>query len=147
MCNEEIIIEEMFKMIRQKIILKKIFLVMLVLIITLSNTFVVSADVGRSNTVSPYFVNISNYSTNLNISGIKAECSATVKAVKTVNLKIKMELQKEKSSGYETVETWSSSKTGTYLAMSESRLINVLYDYRLKVTFTAGSETEIVYKY
>ena len=95
MCNEEIIIEEMFKMIRQKIILKKIFLVMLVLIITLSNTFVVSADVGRSNTVSPYFVNISNYSTNLNISGIKAECSATVKAVKTVNLKIKMELQKK----------------------------------------------------
>ena len=58
-----------------------------------------------------------------------------------------MELQKEKSKGYETVETWTSSKTGTVLAMSESRNINVLCNYRLKVTFTAGKETEVVYKY
>ncbi|WP_298654032.1 hypothetical protein [uncultured Eubacterium sp.] len=58
-----------------------------------------------------------------------------------------MELQKEKSSGYETVETWSESKTGTILSMSESRNINVLCNYRLKVTFTAGNETETIYKY
>lgn len=61
--------------------------------------------------------------------------------------KIKMELQKEKSKTYETVETWTNSKTGTVLAMSESRNINVLCKYRLKVTFTAGKETEVVYKY
>ena len=59
----------------------------------------------------------------------------------------KKELQKEKSKSYETVETWTSSKTGTVLAMSESRNINVLCKYRLKVTFTAGKETEVVYKY
>lgn len=58
-----------------------------------------------------------------------------------------MELQKEKSSGYETVETWTDSKTGTYLSMSESRNINVLSNYRLKITFNAGGETQVVYRY
>ncbi|WP_177919062.1 hypothetical protein [uncultured Eubacterium sp.] len=32
----------------------------------------------------------------------------------------------EKNNGYETVKTWTSSKTGTRLPMSESRNINVL---------------------
>ena len=36
---------------------------------------------------------------------------------------------------------------GTTLFVSESRNINVLCNYRLKVTYTAGSETEVVYKY
>lgn len=66
---------------------------------------------------------------------------------KSMVLKIKMELQKEKSSGYETVENWTSSKTGTYLSTKESKNINIFYDYRLKVTFTAGSETVTTYKY
>lgn len=112
-----------------------------------SSAFVSNAAVKNDNTISPYYVNISNRLVNLSISGIKANCSATVQSKKSVALKIKMELQKEKSSGYETVETWTSSKTGTILAMSESRNINILCNYRLKVTFTAGSETEIVYKY
>lgn len=58
-----------------------------------------------------------------------------------------MELQKKKSKGYETVETWTASKTGTILTISESRNINILCNYRLKVTFTAGNETEVIYKY
>lgn len=129
---------------KQKI---KLSLLTLVFLMILSNTLIANAGIKNGNEISPYYVNISAYAANLNISGIKAECKAYVSTNKSLNLKIKMELQKEKSSGYETVETWTSSKTGTYLAMTESRLINVLYDYRLKVTFTAGSETEIVYKY
>ena len=58
-----------------------------------------------------------------------------------------MELQKKKTNGYETVETWTSSKNGVSLAMSESRNINILCDYRLKATFTAGNESTVVYKY
>ena len=64
-----------------------------------------------------------------------------VKSVNTMNMD-----GKSKRRGY-TVETWTSSKTGTYLSMSESRNINILCDYRLKVTFTAGSEKETVYRY
>lgn len=95
----------------------------------------------------PCYTNISYAETVVNISGLKAECSADLRAINSMTLSIKMELQKNKSGGYETVETWTSSKTGTYLSVSESRLINVFADYRLKVTFTAGTETSIVYDY
>lgn len=62
-------------------------------------------------------------------------------------LSIKMEIQKKKSAGYETLKTRTSSKTGTYLTMSENRNINIFSDYRLKVTFIADSKTETTYAY
>ena len=83
----------------------------------------------------------------INISGIKATCSADIRVSSSKYLKIVMELQKKKSNGYETVKTWTSSKTGTRLSMSESRNINALCTYRLKVTYTAGSEQVVAYKY
>ena len=134
-------------MTKQNIRIRQIALMLISLLMIFSSAFVSNAAVNNDNTISPYYLNISNRLVNLSISGIKANCSATVQSKKSVALKIKMELQKEKSSGYETVETWTISKTGTILAMSESRNINILCNYRLKVTFTAGSETEIVYKY
>lgn len=127
--------------------IRQIALMLLSLLMIFGSTFVSNAAVNNDSKISTYYVNISNRSVSLSISGIKAECKATVKSNKSVALKIKMELQKEKSSGYETVETWSSNKTGMFLAMSESRNINILCNYRLKVTFTAGSEIEVVYRY
>ena len=113
----------------------------------LSSTVITKAAIKDNSEISPCYVNINNSIAKVSISGIKATCSAVLQSNKSVSLKIKMELQKEKSSGYETVETWTSSKTGMILSMSESRNINILCDYRLKVTFTAGSETEVTYKY
>lgn len=126
---------------------KKICSVLLSFLFIFSSAFISNADIKNDNEIAPCYVNISNCSADLSISGIKAECYATVHSNKSVALKIKMELQKEKSTGYETVETWTDSKTGTFLTMSESRNINILCNYRLKVTFTAGSEVETVYKY
>lgn len=40
-----------------------------------------------------------------------------------------------------------SSKAGRILDMSESRNINALCNYRLKITYTSGSEMKVVYKY
>lgn len=134
-------------MTKQKNVFKKFSLLILVCLMVLSNTLVVNANINNNSEITPYYVNIADRSVKLSISGIKASCSATIQSNKSVYLKITMELQKEKSSGYETVKTWTSSKTGTYLSMSESRNINILSNYRLKVTFTAGSETETVYKY
>lgn len=134
-------------MTKQNIRIRQIVLILLSLLMIFGSTFVSNAAVNNDSEISPYYVNISNRSASLSVSGIKAKCNASVKSNKSVALKIKMELQKEKSSGYETVETWTNSKTGTLLAMSESRNINILCNYRLKVTFTAGSETEVVYKY
>ncbi len=127
--------------------LNKFVLILLSFLMIFGNVTVANAADNHDNEVAPLYVNISNHFEQIEISGIKAKCSAKLYAKKSVPLKIKMELQKEKSKSYETVETWTSSKTGTVLAMSESRNINVLCKYRLKVTFTAGKETEVVYKY
>jgi len=97
--------------------------------------------------ITPYFSTIASASSAIRISGIKATCSATLTSNRSVSLKIKMELQKKKSSGYETVETWTASRTGSILTDEESRNINILYDYRLKTTFTAGSESFFCYSY
>lgn len=134
-------------MIKTTKLYKKLFLAILSLLIIFTGTTVCNAAIKPENEVSPCYVNINGKSANISISGIKANCTASLHSKSSMSLKIKMELQKEKSSGYETIETWTSSKTGTYLTMSESRNINVLCDYRLKVTFTAENETEVVYRY
>lgn len=93
------------------------------------------------------YVNITSNQCSLSISGINSTSSASLHANASMSLKIKMELQKIKSGTYTTIETWTASKTGTSLSMEEDRLINILATYRLKVTFTAGSETVVSYAY
>ncbi len=134
-------------MTKQNKSIKQFVLIVLSFLMVFGNVAVANTTVNYDNEVAPLFLNLSNHSEKFEISGIRAECKAKLHANNSVPLKIKMELQKEKSKGYETVETWTSSKTGTVLAMPESRNINVLCNYRLKVTFTSGSETEVVYKY
>lgn len=122
-------------------ILSVLVLILIVFNCTTSNS------VATYDEITPYYINILKEEATIDISGLKSECSAKLYSKNSLTLLIKMELQKNKSGGYETVETWTSSKTGTYLSVSESRLINVFADYRLKVTFTAGTETSIVYDY
>jgi type 1 fimbria pilin len=90
---------------------------------------------------------ITSKSCSLTISGINSTSEAELYTSTSTSLSITMELQKLKSGSYSTIETWTSSKTGTSLSMEESRLINILATYRLKVTFTAGSETVTAYAY
>ena len=84
---------------------------------------------------------------NISISGINSTMHASLEAIKSVSLKITVELQKSKSGTYTTIETWNATKQGTFLSFSEKRMINVLSDYRIKVTFTAGNETIVKYAY
>ena len=134
-------------MTKSKVIVRNILLVFLTCVMFFSSTGTVNAALKDNNEASPCYTYISYDTINLTISGITAHCTATLHTSKSVKLTIKMELQKKKSTGYETVETWTDSKNGTYLALSESRAINILCDYRLKVTYTAASETEVAYKY
>lgn len=83
----------------------------------------------------------------ISISGITANCTSSLNTRSSTKLSIKMELQKKKSGTYETIKTWSVSKTGTYLSVAEKRAINLLSDYRLKTTFIAGTETRVAYAY
>ena len=127
---------------------KKILSFLLVISALLSFSAInANAAISNVTEIMPYYTDIGDTITKLSISGIVSTCTATLKSSKSQTLSIKMELQKEKSSGYETIKTWTSSTTGTYLTMSEKRNINIFSDYRLKVTFTAGSEIKIVYAY
>lgn len=97
--------------------------------------------------VMPCFTTISSVSTSFTISGLNSTSFVALKSQYSTSLSIKIELQKEKSSGYETIETWTKSGTGVHLALEETRLINVFSEYRIKVTCKAGSETHVTYDY
>lgn len=103
-------------------------------------------DLGQQSII-PYNINNSYTKTGIEIIGINAQCTACLQSYKSCQLTIKMELQKKKSGVYETIKTWSAGKTGTALSVSEKRAINLLSDYRLKTTFTAGSENKVAYAY
>ena len=130
-----------------KTIGKKILVFLLIFSTLISFSISNAAEIVYGSEREPYYINCGNTNSEIKISGIKATCSTSLRVNKSMALSIKMEIQKKKSSGYETLKTWTGSKTGTYLTMSESRNINLFSDYRLKVTFTAGSETETTYAY
>ena len=109
----------------------------------MSSAAVVDDDYG----VMPCFTTISSVSTSFTISGLNSTSSVALVAKTSTSLYIIIELQKEKSSGYETIETWTKSGTGKSLLLEETRLINVFSNYRIKVTCTAGSESHIKYDY
>lgn len=107
----------------------------------------VSAAENDENEVMPCFSVISTTSASFTIDGVKATGYAKLITSSSASLSIKMELQKYSSGSYSTVQTWTTSGTGTSLSLNKSKTINILYDYRLKVTFKAGSETSVMFKY
>lgn len=125
---------------------EKIIAALLALIIT-TTSFTMVANADDSKIIEQCYTNANSEYTNLSVSGIKSTCIAKITTVSPMLLKIKMELQKQKTNRYETVETWTNSKTGTSLSMSEKRNINILNKYRLKTTFKVGSECIIKYSY
>ena len=97
--------------------------------------------------VQPRFTTIQSVTTSFTISGLNSTSSVVLASKVSTSLYIKIELQKEKSSGYETIETWTKSGTGTSIILEETRLINIFSEYRIKVTCKAGSETHTTYDY
>lgn len=112
-----------------------------------SGLILVNAANITDDEISPQYVTINNCMAHIEISGLKANCYASVSSDYSTSLSIVIELQKEKSNGYETIETWSSSAQNDYLAMEKSRYINRLNNYRIKVTIKADRETTVLYKY
>lgn len=105
------------------------------------------AESTEETVVTPRFTTISTVATSFTISGLNSTSSVVLTSQYSTSLSIKIELQKEKSSGYETIETWTKSGSGRSLSLEETRLINVFSEYRIKVTCTAGGETHVKYDY
>ena len=107
-----------------------------------------SAETNDEYGVMPCWSIINSVATSFTISGIVATASVLLTSQFTVNLMVKVELQKENSSGYETVETWSAfESSGTYVSIEETKVINIFADYRMKVTCIAGNEQFVTYDY
>jgi hypothetical protein len=121
-----------------------LILTMLFSVFTMNST---ANDVENEYEVMPCFTTISAVTTVFSISGINSTSSVVLSSQYSTSLYIKIELQKEKSTGYETIETWTKSGTGTYLGLEETRLINIFADYRIKVTCKADNETHVTYDY
>ncbi len=130
-------------------IIKKSFSVVLILTMLFSIFAINSsaATVEEENTIMPRWSVISSVGTSFVISGLNSTSTVSLSAQYSTSLYIKIEFQKEESTGYKTLETWEKSGTGTYLLLEENRLINIFADYRIKVTCTAGGETHVKYDY
>ena len=129
--------------------IKKTVSIFLILTMLFSSFAIMSsaATVDDDYGVMPCFTTIDAVATSFTISGLNSTSSVLLTSKVSTSLYIKIELQKEKSSGYETIETWTKSGTGTSIILEETRLINIFSDYRIKVTCKAGSETHTTYDY
>lgn len=84
---------------------------------------------------------IRSKSASVSVSGTTASCYAKLTAQSSATLTIKMTLQKKSGSTWSNVQSWTASKTGTSLTMSKTKTVTSGGTYRMKATFTAGSET------
>lgn len=131
-----------------KTIKKSVSILLILTILVSSFTIMSFASVTEDeNVIMPRFTTIQSVTTSFSISGLNSTSSVVLASKVSTSLYIKIELQKEKSSGYETIETWTKSGTGYTLLLEETRLINVFSNYRIKVTCTAGGETHVKYDY
>ena len=130
-------------------IMKKSISIVLILTMLLSAFALNSsaAVIENDYEIAPYFTTISSVATSFTISGINSTSCVTLTSKVSTSLYIKIEFQKEESTGYKTLETWTKSGTGRTLILEETRLINIFADYRIKVTCTAGSETYTKFDY
>ena len=135
--------------------MKKNILKVLSLALVVMTVFLTCACAFATDTDSPVdeieptrFSVINTATLSFTISGVTASGAAALTAQKNTSLQIVVTLQKQNSNGtWSNVKTWSATKTGLNLAMSQSRVISVFSTYRLKGTFTAGGETATIYRY
>lgn len=97
--------------------------------------------------VMPCWSIINSVSTSFTISGINSTSTVVLTSQYKTDLYITIEFQKEESTGYKTLETWTKYAFGTYVVLEETRLVNIFADYRIKVTCVAGNEQDITLDY
>ena len=130
-----------------KVVKKSLCIILILTMLVSIFSICAYAEINEETVVTPRFTTISSVATSFTISGLNSTSSVSLSSKYSTSLYIKIELQKEKSSGYETIETWTKSGTGTHLGLEETRLINIFSEYRIKVTCKAGSETHVTYDY
>ena len=127
--------------------LKKIVSVFLLISVFLTFSVFASAENDEKVAEPLRYTTISTINSVISKSGVTVTCNSDLSAKYSTNLKITMVLQKSSSGSWTDVKTWTKTGSGTYLSAEESKVINIFSTYRLKVTFTAGSESVTAYAY
>ena len=97
----------------QSIRVKQIFAILFSVLLMFSSCIAANAD--TNDNLSTCYAEINRCNANLSISGIKANCKASLFAKKSTDLKIKMKLQKKKSDRYEPLKLGTAVKTVRHL--------------------------------
>lgn len=133
---------------------KKILCILMAVITLISVTVIPTSaakaperNISYDDQVMPCFVSISTASRSLTKSGFKATASATLTAQYSTDLIITIYFQRKESGKYKTIETWEKTGTGVHLALEKQASINIFYDYRIYVVFTADRESVAYYAY
>lgn len=103
--------------------------------------FALDEQSNQTSGIGVRYVTIDAPYSSISVSGSTASCYSKLTAKKSVALKIKMTLQKKSGTTWSNVQSWSASKNGTSLTLSKTKSVASGGTYRLKVVFTAGSET------
>lgn len=136
--------------VKVKVYSKKFFSVIITFFLLCSCCFVAKAEVLNADDAqysTQRYSTVESSRCGIKNSGANASMYAILQTRENTSLSITMELQKSKSGIFKTIETYETTTVGRFLDINETRLINVFATYRLKVTFTAGSETVVCYAY
>lgn len=122
---------------------KKKLLVMVVMLCVLVTGIPVCASAENIEDEESYlrYVNISDASAVLTLSGNTATCTTILSSKSAKSLSITMKLQKYTGGSWENVATWTASdSSGTILTLKKSKSIST-GKYRVKSTCKCGSES------
>lgn len=111
------------------------------------NAYAQTEDNENDSYIEPRYTNIESTAVTLTAGTVTATCKATLIAKSSKSLKIHMIWERKDGSTYIPINDWTTTATGTTLTLTKKPVYNSLKSYRLKVEFTAGSETTTQYKY
>ena len=93
----------------------------------------------------PLYEHIRSVSTVINEKNGNVSCGVAVTLQESGKIEITMKLQRKTSTGWKTLETWNSSKTGIKFNYSETKALSDVSNLRVysqtKVTVNGTSET------
>lgn len=95
--------------------------------------------------IMPLYEHVRSISTVIEENDGEVSCGVAVTLQESGKIEITMKLQRETTTGWKTIETWSSSKTATKFNYTESTTLSDTSDLRVqsttKVTVDGVSET------
>lgn len=98
---------------------------------------------GGDVTIAPCMEYILSSGCTLSINNSTAYINASVRSVSsTTKCQIILKLQQKTGSSWKTIQSWTDSKTGSYMTLSKTKTVTRGKTYRATATFTVWSGTK-----